>query len=168
MEISSVTSRDMKRGTGNRRGMFTVCCSRITWGMKRGRPAYYQPQRSWGQGNIFAPVCHSVQRGGLPQCMLGYPPGPDPPLAHPLPSGTPPPSSREQAPPGGVNERPVRVLLECILVSMQKIIISSVKSSIRTTTRLHLCARSKKFPTAFWAFFGTDYALCEQAADATK
>ena len=28
--------------------------------------------RSLGQGNIFAPVCHSVHRGGLPQCMLGY------------------------------------------------------------------------------------------------
>ena len=48
----------------------------------------YRPQRSCGQGNIFTPVCHSVQRGGggLPQCMLGYhppgadtPPGPDPP-----------------------------------------------------------------------------------------
>ena len=31
-------------------------------------------KRSLGQGNIFAPVCHSVHRGGLPQCMLGYPP----------------------------------------------------------------------------------------------
>ena len=29
-------------------------------------------KRSLGQGNIFTPVCHSVHRGGLPQCMLGY------------------------------------------------------------------------------------------------
>ena len=39
------------------------------------KPLYfYRPQRSCGQGNIFTPVCHSVHRGGLPQCMLGYPP----------------------------------------------------------------------------------------------
>ena len=25
----------------------------------------YRPKRSFGQGNIFAPVCHSVHRGGL-------------------------------------------------------------------------------------------------------
>ena len=25
---------------------------------------YYRPQRSCGQGNIFAPVCHSVHGGG--------------------------------------------------------------------------------------------------------
>ena len=41
---------------------------------------YYRPQRSSGQGNIFTPVCHSVHRGGLPQCMLG---------CHPLGLGTP-------------------------------------------------------------------------------
>ena len=54
---------------------------------------YYRPQRSCGQGNIFTPVCHSVHRGGLLQCMLGYhPPGPDP---------TPPePDPRDQTPPG--------------------------------------------------------------------
>ena len=28
-------------------------------------PAYYRPQRSCGQGNIFTPVCHSVHRGGV-------------------------------------------------------------------------------------------------------
>ena len=36
----------------------------------------YRPQRSCGQGHIFTPVCHSVHRGGLPQCMLGYQPPP--------------------------------------------------------------------------------------------
>ena len=51
-------------------------------------------KRSLGQGNIFTPVCHSVHRGVLPQCMLGYhhpprtrhPPGADPPgTRHPPP-----------------------------------------------------------------------------------
>ena len=27
---------------------------------------YYRPKRSFGQGNIFTPVCHSVHRGGVP------------------------------------------------------------------------------------------------------
>ena len=35
---------------------------------------YYRPQRSCGQGNVFTGVCDSVNRGGLPQCMLGYHP----------------------------------------------------------------------------------------------
>ena len=30
---------------------------------------HYRPQRSYGQGNIFTPVCHSVHRGGL--CSRG-------------------------------------------------------------------------------------------------
>ena len=30
---------------------------------------YYRPQRSCGQGNIFAPVCHSIHRGGV--CSRG-------------------------------------------------------------------------------------------------
>ena len=39
---------------------------------------YYHPQRSC-EGYVFTCVCHSVHRGGLPQCMLGYhPPGADP------------------------------------------------------------------------------------------
>ena len=27
---------------------------------------FYRPKRSFGQGNIFTPVCHSVHRGGVP------------------------------------------------------------------------------------------------------
>ena len=57
----------------------------------------YRPQRSCGQGNIFTPVCHSVHRGGLPQCMLGcHPPlwtrqtPPPRPGRHPLRPGRPP------------------------------------------------------------------------------
>ena len=87
----------------------------------------YRPQTKFlGQGNIFAPVCHSVHGGGLPQCMLGY----HPPPRQPPP--TPPP--REQTPPGPgnplgastplvqcmlgdtVNKRAVCILLECNLV----------------------------------------------------
>ena len=71
------------------------------------QPLVTARKRSLGQGNIFTPVCHSVHRGGLPQCMLGYhhPPGPG---AH-----TPP----EQSMLGDtVNARAVRILLECYLV----------------------------------------------------
>ena len=64
---------------------------------------FYWPQQSCGQGNIFTPVCHSVHRGGLPQCMLGYhPPREQSPLEqtpqsrHPLGQTPPPP---EQTPP---------------------------------------------------------------------
>ena len=98
-----------------------------------------------GQGNICTGVCLSTGggEGCLPQCMLGYtPPGADPPprsrhppwsrqtppeqtptppdQADPLgadplrPGRPPPPRSRLQH---TVNERPVRILLECILVS---------------------------------------------------
>ena len=49
-------------------------------------------KRSLGQGYIFTGVCHSVNRGGLPQCMLGYPP----PSRHPPPPRRPP-SSKETA-----------------------------------------------------------------------
>ena len=63
---------------------------------------YYRPQRSCGQGNIFAPVCHSVHEGGcLPQCMLGYSHGADTPGSrNPLGADTPP---REQTPPPGAD-----------------------------------------------------------------
>ena len=85
----------------------------------------YQPQRSCGQGNIFTPVCHSFcSQGGLPQCMLGYPPpGADTPLSRPPTEQTPPQEQtpRSRHPPRSrlqhtVSERPVRILLECILV----------------------------------------------------
>ena len=71
-----------------------------------------------GQGNIFTSVCLSTGGGCLPQCMLGYPPQAPrtrhPPWSrHPPGAGTPPPGSRLQH---TVNERPVRILLECILV----------------------------------------------------
>ena len=35
------------------------------------RSAFYRPQRSCLQGNVFTPVCHSVHRGGVSQHALG-------------------------------------------------------------------------------------------------
>ena len=87
---------------------------------------FYRPQRSCGQGNIFTSVCHSVHRGVcLSACWDTTPPRGTP---TPTRKETPP---RKEAPPweGGiplgrrhtprhtVNERPVRILLECILVT---------------------------------------------------
>ena len=70
-------------------------------------------KRSLGQGNIFTPVCHSVHRGSLPQCMLGYqPPGimhPSP-RDHAPPDHTPPPQDhvppRDHAPPRTIHPPP--------------------------------------------------------------
>ena len=60
-------------------------------------------KRSLGQGNIFAPVCHSVHRGvGLPQYMLEYHHPPSRDQAHPAPeTGTHPraDTALEQTPP---------------------------------------------------------------------
>ena len=70
---------------------------------------FYRLQRSCGQGNIFTPVCHSVHRGGLPQCMLGYPPPDQTPPEQtppwdktPIPDQTPlgPDTPRDQTSPG--------------------------------------------------------------------
>ena len=65
-------------------------------------------KRSLGQGNIFAPVCHSVHMGGLPQCILGYPPPgsrhPPPPSRHHHPQEQIPPW--EEIPPGSRHNHP--------------------------------------------------------------
>ena len=52
-------------------------------------------------------VSHSVHRGGLPQCMLGYspPPGAGTPQEQAPPTGADTPSPREQAPPEQVPPR---------------------------------------------------------------
>ena len=121
---------------------------------------FYRPKRSFGQGNIFTPVCHSVHRGGR-EYLTRYPPPPrdqvhpprdqvhppgtrytppgtrytppgpgTPPWGQVHPPGTrytPPPRTRYTPPAPGtpppgcklrntVNDRPVRILLECILV----------------------------------------------------
>ena len=54
----------------------------------------YRPQRSCGQGNIFAPVCHSVHRcrggGGIPEGTEADPPGADTPQSRHPPGANPP------------------------------------------------------------------------------
>ena len=94
----------------------------------------YRPERSWGQGNIFTPVCHSFcSQGGSASVHAGIPPPPrqqtpqsrypPPPEQTPQEQTPPeqtPPGSRHPPPPSRlqhtVYERPVRILLECILV----------------------------------------------------
>ena len=94
----------------------------------------YRPQRSCGQDYVFTRVCDSVHRGGLQAGRTplgqGDPPRPrenppdqgDPPDQGEPPRPGRPPRTRETTPPPGsrlqntVYERPVRILLECILV----------------------------------------------------
>ena len=106
--------------------------------------SHYRPKRSFGQGNIFTLVCHSVHGGGLARRTppAWSPPGPDtppwdqtPPDQTPPPPrhGEPPPRPDTTTPPGMENppawrtppilrhtvyNRPVRILLECILVAI--------------------------------------------------
>ena len=101
---------------------------------------HYRPQRSCGQGNVFTGVCHSVNRGSLQQgepLRQGDPPcretpgreNPSLPRRPPTretpfqgePPGRETPQQRDplaRTPPPGhtVNERPVCILPECILV----------------------------------------------------
>ena len=87
------------------------------------RANFYRPQRSYGQGYVFTRVCDSVNKGGSASVHAGIPPPPEkltpPESRHPPWEVDTPPGSR--SPPGSrlrhtVNERPVRILLECILV----------------------------------------------------
>ena len=59
---------------------------------------FYRPKRGFGQGNVFTGVCHSVNRGGVPDQV------------HPLQSGTPPSRyiPRAGTPPWQVHPPPVR------------------------------------------------------------
>ena len=72
-------------------------------------------KQSLGQGNILAPVCHSVHRGVVcPSACLDTPPG-----IRGTPQQQIPPRSRytPQCMLGDTgNKRVVRILLECILV----------------------------------------------------
>ena len=100
---------------------------------------FLPPATKLEQGYIFTGVCHSVNRGGLPQCMLEYhhpwsrhprsrppqsrppqnspPPGADPPEQTPPRVETPPETPPVQSILGDtVNARAVRILLECNLV----------------------------------------------------
>ena len=96
-------------------------------------PHFYRPQRSWAKV-MFLQACVCPQGGGvsasvhagMPLPRTRHPPGPDtPPDQTHTPSGADSPGPRTypptRHPPGSrlqhrVNERPVRILLECILV----------------------------------------------------
>ena len=109
------------------------------------RPAYnavqsvFLPSATKLRRLCFTPVCQSFcSRGGLPQCMLGCnPPGtrhPSPGSRHtPPPDQAPPPEQTHtpgtrhpltrHPPPPAIRRlllRTVRILLECILVNMDK------------------------------------------------
>ena len=76
------------------------------------RITFYRTQRSCGQGNVFTGVCLSTGGGiCLSACWDAIPP-PGTRQTPPGP-GRPPPGSRLQH---TVYKRPVRILLECILV----------------------------------------------------
>ena len=86
------------------------------------QPDLYRPKRSFGQGNIFTSVCHSVHRGGLQifggvSNFSGGGGGADPGGVPLIIRG-----GFLQIFGGGrlhrntVNVRPVHILLECILV----------------------------------------------------
>ena len=100
-------------------GLVYVCSSSIQrLATKTPEVVITARKRSLGKGNIFAPVCHSVHRGGI--CLSSCRP---PPSRHP-PSGAgthTPPWSRHPPPAqcmlgDTVNKRAVCILLECNLV----------------------------------------------------
>ena len=69
---------------------------------------HYRPQTKLREGNVFTPVCHSVQGGVYPSmqwakwgCVTG--------VCN---------QGGVQPPPQPVNKRAVRILLECFLVSL--------------------------------------------------
>ena len=91
-------------------------------------------KRSLRQGNIFAPVCHSVHRGGVPgkvPTRAGTPPG-----RYTPPAGTPAASTPGNACSDTVNKRAVRILLECILVDNFTAIFHQISSKIINVERL--------------------------------
>ena len=102
-------------------------------------------KRSLGQGNIFAPVCHSVHGGCVCHYspLVRHPPGrhlplqenthPSPPSRHP-PGHTPPPPS--SACWDTVNKRAVRIPLECILVFVNDLVFFSTEGAQHATDRV--------------------------------
>ena len=73
----------------------------VSWNME---DTCYHPQRSC-EGYVITPVCHSVHRGGLPQCILGY----HAPRADSLWTEAPPPpgadTTQTRHPPGADTPR---------------------------------------------------------------
>ena len=79
----------------------TTTCSRTlqNWHWAADIASRYRPQRSCGQGNIFAPVCHSVHRGVSASVHAGIPPpsGADTPRSRHPPKQTPPQADTPEA-----------------------------------------------------------------------
>ena len=128
---------------------------------------FYRPQRRCGQGNVFTAVCDSVHRGVLPrrppQEGGPLPRRPPPQEGHPPKRDTPP---RRRHPPSRlrhtVNERLVRILLECIFV-----LVLNVKSWVQLVS-LHICSMWETICDAWacWSgwYFGpnsTEYPYSE-------
>ena len=68
------------------------------------------------KGYVFTRICHSVHRGGLPQCMLEYTPLADNPRANNPPWADTPRPDTSPSPFRQLLLRTIRILLECILV----------------------------------------------------
>ena len=89
-----------------------------------------------GQGNVFTAVCDSVNRGEADTSPRSRHP---PEEADTPPKGRHPPKKqttpKKQAPPRDtVNERPVRILLECILVDFA--ITNFIKNGISFQSKI--------------------------------
>ena len=117
--------------------------------MKLSLPNIYRPQRSCGQGYVFTRVCDSVNRGVSREPPPGTrqtpPTDKNPPKTkeNPLPGpgippqdqGEPPGTKENPSPPGRtlqhtVNERPVPIRLECILVCSSGFSVETVDNRI--------------------------------------
>ena len=118
----------------------------------------YRPQRTCGQGYVFTCVCDSVHRGvwpiacwHIPSRTKGRHPPWDQKLTPPGPKVDPPspphPGPRADPPAYGTNAQaqPVRILLECILVSGK---VSFWWNSDRFE---HKCLRSFETCNPWWA-----------------
>ena len=129
------------------------------------QPLHYRRQRSCGQGYVFTRVCHSVNRrvsasvhAGIPHPRVDSPRADSPPEQTPpsradtlLGADTPPPGV--DTPPGSrlrhtVNERPVRILLECILLDCKNALAFYFRYLIKHVENLHRSMRPRKFTTA--------------------
>ena len=90
--------------------MLYAICSLIIESFYLLNASFLPAATKLGQGNVFTGVCDSVHGGGegvcLSACFDARPP--------PRTRQTPPPGRRQHT----VNERPVRILLECILVML--------------------------------------------------
>ena len=111
-----------RNGSGNRQRNHNSANRRCWLGF-----SFLPAATSCGQGYVFIRVCHSVNMGGvcLSACWDTIPPEQTPAGSRPHLGANTPPGNRHSPPPGSrlrntVNERPVCILLECILVQKYK------------------------------------------------